>query len=53
MSACPSRQNFYESLAKDPKDVPKVQEQMNEWVKGLESRLSTIVAFYKKEGLDK
>jgi hypothetical protein len=51
MSACPTRESFYQSLADG--DVSKVTGQMNEWVKGLESRLATVVEFYKKEGLDK
>lgn len=49
MNACPSRVSFYESLAHG--DVPKVTQQLNEWVKGLEEKLANVVAFYEKEKL--
>lgn len=50
MSACPSRVNFYKTLAESG-DVIKVKTQLNEWVAGLESRLAIVVKFYDAEKL--
>lgn len=50
MSACPSRVNFYKTLAESG-DVEKVKTQLNEWVTGLESRLAMVVKFYDAEKL--
>ena len=50
MSACPSRVNFYKTLANGG-DAEKVKEQLNVWVSGLESRLALVVKFYDTEKL--
>ena len=50
MSACPSRVNFYKTLAEGA-DVEKVKAQLDEWLSGLESRLALIVKFYDAEKL--
>jgi uncharacterized secreted protein with C-terminal beta-propeller domain len=50
MSACPSRDNFYKQLAKG-EDVKKAEQQLNDWLTGLENRLQLIVAFYVNEKL--
>ena len=51
MNACPSRANFYKSLAKDA-EVAQVEQQMDAWLKAMDAKLSVLVEFYKAEKLD-
>ena len=51
MNACPSRVNFYKSLARDA-DVKVVEEQLDQWLKEMDAKLSVLVEFYKSEKLD-
>ena len=51
MNACPSRVNFYKSLARDG-DVATVEKQLDTWLHEMEAKLVVLVDFYKAEKLD-
>ena len=49
MSATPYRKDFYEKLVSDPKDVPKLQEGMKEWLAALEAQVAILKTFQQSK----
>ena len=58
MKACPYRKDFYTKLAADPDSGVSVQaealnEDLNKWLKGLDTIVTRMEAFYEKGGYGK